>query len=71
MELLAHSIQHQSVRFPAGIIQDELEVFEYVYTSTGVKYSAPSGFHDDAVNALALAVKCRDKLKHRGQYVFI
>ena len=24
------------------------EVFEYQYTATGVKYTAPSGFHDDA-----------------------
>jgi hypothetical protein len=71
MELLAHSIQHNAVKFPAGTIQEELEIFEYVYTSTGVKYSAPSGFHDDTVNALALAVKCRDKMKLKGQYIII
>lgn len=36
----------------------ELEVFEYETTETGnVRYGAPSGFHDDCVDALALAVK--------------
>jgi len=36
---------------------NELEVFEYDMTESGqVRYSAPSGFHDDTVDALALAV---------------
>ena len=34
----------------------ELEQFEYEYTRTGVRYSAPDGQHDDTVCALALAV---------------
>jgi hypothetical protein len=40
---------------------EEMESFEFVYNAhTGnVKYSAPDGEHDDAVNALALANKCR------------
>ena len=71
MELLASSIHQQKVRFPRGTIVNELEIFEYVYTSTGVKYNAPSGFHDDCVNALALAVKCMDTNKMTGVYYVI
>jgi hypothetical protein len=55
MEGLALAIQQQEIQFPAGVIVDELETFEYVYTRTGVRYAAPAGLHDDAVCALALA----------------
>ena len=55
MEGLAVAIQQQQIHFPSGVIVDELEVFEYEYTRMGVRYSAPSGLHDDAVCALALA----------------
>jgi hypothetical protein len=55
MEGLAAAIQKRLINFPEGVIVDELSNFEYVYTNTGVKYSAPSGLHDDAVCALALA----------------
>jgi phage FluMu gp28-like protein len=56
MEGLAVAIQKQEIRFPEGVITNELETFEYEYTRTGVRYSAPSGMHDDTVCALALAV---------------
>jgi phage FluMu gp28-like protein len=55
MEGLAVAIQKQEISFPDGVITNELEAFEYEYTRTGVRYSAPSGMHDDAVCALALA----------------
>ena len=71
MELLASSIQKREIGFPDGAIKEELEVFEYVYTATGVRYNAPQGFHDDCVNALALANKCRQKNAHVGFYRFI
>jgi N-acetylmuramoyl-L-alanine amidase len=48
-----------------------LEIFEYQYTATGVRYNAPTGFHDDCVNALALANKCKNNYKHAGVYRFI
>lgn len=38
-----------------GKLRYQLEQFEVQYTRTGMKYSAPSGFHDDDVCALALA----------------
>lgn len=56
MEGLAIAIQQGKVRYPAGTIKDELSSFEYEYSRTGVKYTAPRGLHDDCVMALALAV---------------
>lgn len=55
MEGLAAAIQKQTVHYPAGIIVSELESFEYEYTRTGVRYTAPDGLFDDTVSALALA----------------
>lgn len=57
MEGLVVAIQSGLVKFPDGPIRAELENFEYVYTRTGVRYSAPVGYHDDCVIALALAVE--------------
>lgn len=55
MEGLAVAIQQHEITFPDGVIVSELESFEYQYTRTGVRYSAPEGQHDDCVMALALA----------------
>jgi hypothetical protein len=55
MEGLAAAIQQGRMRIPAGPIVSELETFEYEYTRTGARYSAPAGLHDDCVCALALA----------------
>ncbi len=60
MEGLAVEIQQHNLRWPDGVIRYELDTFEYVHTRTGVRYSAPEGYHDDCVVALALAVE-----KHR------
>lgn len=62
MEGLAVAIQQQKVHFPDGVLRNELDAFEYEYTgrggvSTGVRYSAPDGMHDDGVCALSLAVQ--------------
>jgi hypothetical protein len=38
-----------------GKLRHQLEQFEFEYTRTGVKYSAPEGEHDDDVMGLALA----------------
>jgi hypothetical protein len=71
MEGLASSIHKGEIKFPAGVIKDELEIFEYQFTSTGVRYNAPSGFHDDCVNALALCNKCRIEHKGYGEYYYV
>lgn len=65
MEGLAAAIQQREVSYPTGsaefpnVIADELDSFEYVYTRTGVRYSAPEGQWDDCVCSLALAVQAR------------
>lgn len=59
MEGLAVAIQQGEVQYPDGVIVSELESFEYEYTRTGVRYSAPEGSHDDCVMALALAVHAK------------
>ena len=68
MESLASSIHKGEISYPAGPVKDELEIFEYLFTPTGVRYSAPVGFHDDCVNALAMANKCQIEHKGYGQY---
>lgn len=60
MEALAVEIQAHRVHYPAGgLIQSELEQFEYHHTRTGVVYAAPEGQPDDCVTALALALRAR------------
>ena len=63
MEGLAVAIQGRkiiiaddgNVKDGTGKLRHQLEQFEFVYTRTGVRYSAPEGEHDDDVCALALA----------------
>ena len=69
MEGLVSAIHQGLIKFPKGIITDELEVFEYKFTATGVRYAARDGFHDDAVIALALAWKSYKENKSIGKYV--
>jgi hypothetical protein len=58
MEGLAVAIQAHEIAIPAeGPLRAELDQFEYVHTPRGVRYSAPEGYHDDCVVALALAVR--------------
>lgn len=71
MEGLAVGIQSRLITFPDGHITDELNNFEYEFTRTGVKYSAPKGLHDDCVCALALAWHIWAKVgKNSGKYSF-
>lgn len=56
MMLLRSGFSEGKIRFEHEIMRLELESFEYEYTlSGGVRYSAPSGMHDDCVDALGLA----------------
>ena len=63
MEQLTADVHAATIRFPEGIIADEMRNFEFEHTQTGMRYSAPSGLHDDAVVALALARHCSLKNK--------
>jgi hypothetical protein len=71
MEGLAVGIQSRKITFPDGLIKTELENFEYQYTRTGVRYTAPEGMHDDCVCALALAWKGYGENSQSGQYSFM
>jgi phage FluMu gp28-like protein len=61
IEGLVLAVQRNEIRFPEDPIGYEMESFEYEYTRTGVRYSAPSGLHDDCVCSLALALDCKSK----------
>jgi hypothetical protein len=64
MEGLAVAIQQGTIgkTIPKdSVLLSELESFEYEYTRTGVRYTAPEGLHDDTVIALALAVELNRK----------
>lgn len=61
MERLAVSVQKGEISVLGGTMQDEMENFEFQYSRTGVKYSAPEGSHDDTVMALALANEVHTK----------
>lgn len=56
MEGLAVAIQQEKTSVIEGVHRLEMESFEYEYTRTGVRYSAPEGYHDDTVCAHALAI---------------
>jgi hypothetical protein len=68
---LQNAIHTKSISYPEGVIVNELEVFEYQFAANGVKYSAPSGFHDDCVMALALAYQNFTQRMGTGKYSFI
>lgn len=55
MEGLSVAVQNGKISILDGVMKEEMESFEFQYTRTGVKYSAPEGMHDDTVCALALA----------------
>jgi hypothetical protein len=71
IEGLVLAIQQGLIKYPGGTIVDELSLFEYVYTKTGVRYSAPNGMHDDAVCSLALAWRGFAQGRTLGQYALI
>jgi len=71
MEGLALGIQKRLVIFPDNAIRAELDNFEFEYTRTGVRYTAPEGMHDDCVCALALAWNIWPSSANFGNYSMI
>ncbi len=70
MEGLRLAIHQKKIGFPDGVIVSELESFQYEYTRTGVRYSAPSGEFDDCVCALALANEAANQPVYERQIPF-
>ena len=68
MEGLAQAISRQDIGYPDNWLRTELDIFEYEHTRTGVRYTAPTGSHDDGVCALALAVRSQAKLSTGFSY---
>lgn len=67
LEGLALAIQQRAILFPEGIITNQLESFEFVYTNRGVKYRVPEGEHDDAAFGLALAYHKYKQVSLQGE----
>jgi len=67
MEALQSGIHREILGYPEEVAE-ELKVFEYVLSNGRIKYSAPSGFHDDIVIGLALAHKAKEEKKSKGTY---
>lgn len=64
MEGLAVGISGAEIWVASAPTLSELKAFEYSYTRTGVRYSAPPGIHDDCVMSLALARQALADLLH-------
>lgn len=71
MEGLCAGIQQRKTSVLDGVHKDEMEAFEYEYTRTGVRYTAPQGVHDDTVCAHALAFKKYGEVSRTGSYIII
>jgi hypothetical protein len=63
MQRLVTAFQGNELTIPDGWLLAELEAFEFTYTSSGTRYEAPKGLHDDGVVALALALYGWDRVQ--------
>ena len=63
MQRLIAAFQGNELTIPEGWLQKELEMFEFEYTASGVRYEAPPGEHDDGVMALGLALYGWDRVQ--------
>lgn len=71
MQELRTAFAYERIHHEESVLKHELEAFEYkTRPSGGVSYSAPTGMHDDAVCALALAWLHGQRLGlvHRATY---
>lgn len=74
IEQLVVACQNNEVTFyDADFLRKELEIFGYEYNpkTKSVRYSAPNGFHDDAVMATAIGFEAYKNLKAAGKYATI
>lgn len=74
IEQLAVANQNKDVSFlPIEWLKKEFDVFTYEYNpkTRNIKYSAPSGFHDDGIMSSAIGYEAVKKLKLKGVYSII
>ena len=66
VEALMLSLEQEKIRLLSEPIQiNEMKMFGYEITASGIKYNAPEGKHDDCVFALALANWARSNTLQR------
>lgn len=70
MENLVAHCHQQKIFFPLDPIGYEMQNIEFEYTQSGIRYSAPSGLHDDCVMSLALALECKHT-NRQGTFYYI
>ena len=74
IEQLAVANQNKDCSFlKIDWLEKEFEVFTYEYNpkTRSIKYSAPTGFHDDGIMATAIGYEALKKLKIIGQYSIV
>jgi hypothetical protein len=74
IEQLVVACQNEDIKFNDNeFLKKELDIFGYEYNpkSKSVRYSAPSGFHDDAVMATAISYHALKTLRGGGKYATI
>lgn len=74
IEQLAVANQNKEVTIlPLDWLKKEFDVFTYEYNpkTRSIKYSAPSGFHDDGIMSSALGYEAVKKLKLKGKYFIV
>ncbi len=72
VQRLVVAVEQRTVSWPSawGVLTDEMKRYEYAIGASGtITYSAPSGFHDDCVMAIALAVAGRKNDGNVGSMV--
>jgi phage FluMu gp28-like protein len=72
VQRLVVAVEQRTVSWPRAwvVLTDEMKRYEYAIGANGtITYSAPSGFHDDCVMAIALAVSGCQNPAHVGNMV--
>jgi phage FluMu gp28-like protein len=72
IQRLIVATEQKQISWPAAwdLLTNEMKRYEYAVTNNGaITYSAPSGFHDDCVIALALANKARHTFTNHTRLV--
>lgn len=67
MEGLAWGVQQGKTSILEGVHRTEMESFEFKYGASGVRYSAPEGYHDDTVCSHALGYEIY-RIRPTGEY---